>query len=49
MAFYINFINAQSTLDEDCHGEESELLDINSPTPFTGKIIKSSVRISNVS
>jgi len=49
MAILINFINAQPTLNEDCQGEESELLDVNSPTPFKSKIIKSSVRISNVS
>ena len=42
-------INAQPTLNEDCHGEESELSDVNLPTPFKAKLIKSTVRISNVS
>ena len=49
MAIHINFINAKPTLNEDCQGEESDLSDANSPTPFKSKIIKSSVRISNVS
>jgi|GEM_PF-6353062 len=49
MALRINLINAQSTLNGDCHGEESELSDIDSPNPVKGKMQKSSVRISNVS
>ena len=49
MVIHINFINAQPTLNEDSQREESELSDGNSPTPFKAKIIKSSVRILNVS